>query len=148
MIFSVYHPSSSVIRGSRPGRIPQQRPIWPIKASVFDPTYTCAPLCFFGLKGIWKKKNLQRDLIASSHSFPHPASPPPFLPPQYISPPALPFPITHLGELAQGSPPSCNHTYAHPPHSLFFSGNTKNKCPIFSITGGNFLLERTPWQQR
>lgn len=117
MIFSVYHPSSSVIRGSRPGRIPQQIPICLTR-------HTPVRLCV-GLRGIWEKKNLQRDLIASSHSFPHPASPPPFLPPQYILPPALPFHITHLGELAQGSPPPCNPTYAHPPHSLFFSGNTK-----------------------
>lgn len=53
----------------------------PIKASVFDPTYTCASLCFyfffFALKGIWKKKHLQRDLITSSPLFSHPLPPPP-----------------------------------------------------------------------
>ncbi|KAK5599761.1 hypothetical protein CRENBAI_016172 [Crenichthys baileyi] len=47
-------------------------------------------------------------LWSKRHTFPFSSSS--SASPQYFSSMTLPFRITHMGELAQGSPPSCNGT--------------------------------------
>lgn len=75
---------------------------------------------------------LQCDLPLLSDSSPPLCSPPHFAPPPpVLHPPALPFHITHMGELAQGSPSSCNPT--HPtPH--FFPQESEKINAQFSLS--------------
>lgn len=134
VVFSDYHPSSSAISGSRPGRIPLQVLIRPLKASVFDPTHTRASLVLWVEGYLEKEKPCKVILLRPRIHFLTP-------PLQYISPPALPFHITHMGELAQGSPPPRNPTYARPPHSPFLFWKHKinaqfspSQAEIFSLT--------------
>lgn len=144
VIFSVYHPSSSAIRGSRglrPRRILLQTQTWPVKASVFDPASTCASLWFFVVwwgGGLKKKKHLQRDLIASSPFLT-------FLLLLFLPPP----PFSHYTHGWAGTRFSAfMQPHLRAPSPLpFIPATTKNKCLIFSTTwnissGENTLTQK------
>lgn len=86
-----------------------------VSSNSFPPVYTPHPMRTFSL-------------LPSLHS---------------ISPPALLFHITHMGELAQGSPPSYTppspllRLHDHTPH-LFFFTNHKNKSIVFEMMWRHF----------
>lgn len=83
--------------------------IWPIRALWFMwdfPLYPCARDTWMASKA---KVRFHVYIPTNSPTLPHAHIPLSFLPSLSIfQPPALPFHITHMGELAQGTPPSSN----------------------------------------